>query len=86
MHAEGKGVLAPRISHLGPKWHSNINLRLFHTFAIEYFVYMAVSEWNKANNFTGQYLRIMFHDGAVVTGRGMEIAYPERYRKIQIIQ
>ncbi|RLE03744.1 MAG: hypothetical protein DRJ11_03250 [Candidatus Aminicenantes bacterium] len=86
MHAEGKGVLAPRISHLGPKWHSNLKLRLFHTFAVEFFVYMAVPEWNKANNFNGQHLQVMFHDGAVVTGRGMEIAYPPRYRKIQIIQ
>ncbi|MFQ5722672.1 MAG: hypothetical protein ACE5GI_09295, partial [Candidatus Aminicenantales bacterium] len=86
MHAEGKGILAPRISHMGPKWHSHIKIPLFHTFAIEYFVYMAVPEWDKANNFTGQRLQVMFHDGAVVTGRGMEIAYPERTRKIQIIQ
>ena len=86
MHAEGKGILAPRISHLGPKWHRDIKLRLFHCFAIEYFVFMAVPEWAEANNSTGQILSAGFHDGAVVTGRGMEIAYPERWRKIQIIQ
>ena len=86
MHAEGKGILAPRISHLGPKWHWNIKIPLFHTFAIEYFVYMAVPEWDKANNSTGQQLYVMFHDGGVVTGRGMEIAYPEQSREIQIIQ
>jgi len=86
MHAEGKGILAPRISHLGPKWHRDIKLRLFHCFAIEYFVFMAVPEWAKANNSTGQVLSAGFHDGAVVTGRGMEIPYPERWRKIQIIQ
>jgi hypothetical protein len=85
-HAEGKGILAPRISHLGPKWHWNVKLQLFHTFAIEYFVYMDVPEWEKANNSTGQRLYVMFHDGGVITGRGMEIAYPEQSRDIQIIQ
>ena len=85
-HAEGKGILAPRISHLGPKWHWNIKIPLFHTFAIEYFVYMDVPQWEKANNSTGQRLYVMFHDGGVVTGRGMEIPYPEQSREIQIIQ
>jgi hypothetical protein len=85
-HAEGKGILAPRISNLGPKWHWNIKIPLFHTFAIEYFVYMAVPAWDKANNSTGQRLYVMFHDGGVVTGRGMEIAYPEQSREIKIIQ
>ncbi|NOR15779.1 MAG: hypothetical protein GQ544_08750 [Candidatus Aminicenantes bacterium] len=85
-HAEGKGILAPRISHMGPKWHWNIKISLFHTFAIEYFVYMDVPEWEKANNSTGRRLYVMFHDGGVVTSRGMEIAYPEQSREIQIIQ
>jgi CRISPR/Cas system-associated endoribonuclease Cas2 len=85
-HAEGKGILAPRISNLGPKWHWDIKIPLFHTFAIEYFVYMAVPEWDKANNSTGQRLYVMFHDGGIVTERGMEIAYPEQSREIQIIQ
>jgi Xaa-Pro dipeptidase len=85
-HAEGKGILAPRISHLGPKWHCNVKIPLFHTFAIEYFVYMDVPEWEKANNSTGQRLYVMFHDGGVVTGRGMEIAYPEQSREIQIVR
>jgi hypothetical protein len=85
-HAEGKGILAPRISHMGPKWHWNVKIPLFHTFAIEYFVYMDVPEWEKANNSTGQRLYVMFHDGGVVTGRGMEIAYPEQSREIQIIR
>jgi len=85
-HAEGKGILAPRISQLGPKWHWNVKIRLFHSFAIEYFVFMAVPEWEKANNSNGQQLYVMFHDGGVVTGRGMETAYPEQSREIQIIQ
>ena len=86
MHAEGKGILAPRISPMGPKWHWNMKIRLFHTFAIEYMIYMAVSEWDRGNNFTGHQLYGFFHDGAVVTGRGMEIPYPYRSNKIQIIQ
>jgi len=84
-HAEGKGILAPRISHMGPKWHWNVKISLFHMFAIEYFVFMDVPEWEKANNSTGQRLYVMFHDGGVVTGRGMETAYPEQSREIQII-
>lgn len=86
LHAEGKGILAPRISPMGPRWHWNIELRLFHTFAVEYMIYMPVPEWDRANNFTGQQLSAAFHDGGVVTGRGMEIPYPDQPTEIQIIQ
>ncbi len=85
MHAEGKGILAPRISPMGPKWHWNMKIRLFHTFAVEYMIYMAVPEWDRGNNFTGQQLYGFFHDGAVVTGRGMEIPYPDQSNTIQLI-
>ncbi|NOR14814.1 MAG: hypothetical protein GQ544_03830, partial [Candidatus Aminicenantes bacterium] len=40
MHAMGKGVLAPRISPMGPKWHWDTKIPLFHTFAVEYMVHM----------------------------------------------
>ena len=86
MHAEGKGILAPRISPMGPKWHWDVKIRLFHTFAVEYMTYMYIPEWGRANNFKGQHLSGFFHDGGVVTGRGMEIPYPDRSNKIQIIQ
>lgn len=86
MHAEGKGILAPRISPMGPKWHWNVKIRLFHTFAVEYMTYMRVPEWDRANNFTGHQLDGFFHDGGVVTARGLEIPYPNRSHKIQIIQ
>ena len=86
MHAEGKGILAPRISPMGPKWHWDVKIRLFHTFAVEYMTYMYIPEWGRANNFRGQHLSGFFHDGGVVTGRGMETPYPDRYNKIHIIQ
>jgi len=71
MHAEGKGVLAPRISHMGPKWHWDIKIPYLHTFAVEYMVHMPVPEWGR-----GKHIYICIHDGAVVTERGMEYAYP----------
>ena len=86
MHAEGKGILAPRISPMGPKWHWNISMPLFHTFAVEYMFYVPVPEWNRGNNFTGQYVYGFFHDGGVLTGRGMEIPYPDRSNEIQVVQ
>ena len=86
MHAEGKGILAPRISPMGPKWHWNIVMPLFHTFAVEYMFYVPVPEWNRGNNFTGQYIYGFFHDGGVLTGRGMEVPYPDRSNEIQVIQ
>ncbi|MFQ5722760.1 MAG: hypothetical protein ACE5GI_09745, partial [Candidatus Aminicenantales bacterium] len=60
MHAEGKGVLAPRISPMGPRWHRQTKIPLFHTFAVEYMVHMPVPEWGK-----GKHIYICIHDGAV---------------------
>ena len=86
LHAEGKGILAPRISPMGPKWHWNMDIPLFNTFAVEYMIYVPVPEWSRGNNFTGQQLYGAFHDGGVVTGRGMEIPYPDRRIEIQVVQ
>ena len=86
LHAEGKGILGPRISPMGPKWHWNINMPLFHTFAVEYMFYVPVPEWDRGNNFTGQTIYGFFHDGGVLTGRGMEVPYPDRPNEIQVIQ
>jgi len=80
MHAEGKGVLAPRISPMGPKWHWDTKIPLFHTFAVEYMVHMPVPEWGR-----GKHLYICIHDGAVVTERGMEYPYPP-VNEIHIIE
>ena len=86
LHAEGKGILAPRISPMGPKWHWNMKIQLFHTFAVEYMIYVPVPEWDRGNNFTGQQLSDAYHDGGVVTARGMEIPYPDQSQRIEIIQ
>jgi CRISPR/Cas system-associated endoribonuclease Cas2 len=80
MHAMGKGVLAPRISPMGPKWHWDTKIPLFHTFAVEYMVHMPVPEWGK-----GKHIYICIHDSAVVTGRGMEYPSPT-VNEIRIIK
>lgn len=80
MHAMGKGVLAPRISPMGPKWHWDTKIPLFHTFAVEYMVHMPVPEWGK-----GKHIYICIHDSAVVTGRGMEYSSPP-VNEIRIIK
>ena len=86
LHGEGKGILAPRISPMGPKWHWNMKIQLFHTFAVEYMIYVPVPEWDRGNNFTGRQISEAYHDGGVVTGRGMEIPFPDQSDEIEIIQ
>jgi hypothetical protein len=71
LHAMGKGVLAPRISPLGPKWHWNLKIPLYHTFTFEYMVHMPVPEWGK-----GKHLYMCMHDGVMVTENGVEFPYP----------
>ena len=71
LHAMGKGVLAPRISPLGPKWHWDLKIPLYHTFTFEYMVHMPVPEWGK-----GKHLYMCMHDGVMVTENGVEFPYP----------
>ena len=71
---------------MGPKWHWNMKIQLFHTFAVEYMIYVPVSEWHRGNNFTGQQIYEAYHDGGVVTGHGMEIPFPDQSDEIEIIQ
>ena len=71
-HAVGRsGLLGPRISPLGPDWVRNMNIPLLHTFTFEYMVHMPVPKWGK-----GKHLYIAFHDGAVVTDKGVVFPYP----------
>ena len=44
---------------------------LFHSFTLEYMVHMRVPEWGP-----GKHMYIAFHDGAIVTPRGIEFPYP----------
>jgi len=80
LHAMGKGVLSPRISPMGPKWHWNREIQVNHTFAFEYMVHMPVPKWGK-----GKHLYACLHDGVMVTERGVEFPYPpiERIRLIR---
>ncbi len=71
LHAAGKGVYAPRISPLGPDWQRDLTLQLNHHFYFEYWVYMPMPEWGE-----GRYLSLPFHDGAIVTERGVEYFSP----------
>jgi len=71
LHAMGKGVLSPRISPMGPKWHRNRKIQVNHTFAFEYMVHMPVPKLGK-----GKHLYACLHDGAIVTEDGVEFPYP----------
>lgn len=72
LHAQGRRDMdAPRISPLGGDWQREMKLPLFHSFTLEYMVHMPVPEWGP-----GKHLYIAFHDGAIVTPRGIEFPYP----------
>ena len=72
LHALGKGRNAPRIGSIGPAWEHEIPLPLFHHFVMELFIYRASpSERNGA-----KYVGLWFHDGAIVTERGVEYLSP----------
>ena len=72
LHAQGRRSMdAPRISPLGPDWERNMVIPVFHAFTFEYMIHMPVPEWGE-----GKHLYIAFHDGAVVTERGVEFPYP----------
>ena len=72
LHAQGRRDMdAPRISPLGGDWQRDMRLPLFHSFTLEYMVHMPVPEWGP-----GKHLYIAFHDGAIVTPRGIEFPYP----------
>jgi hypothetical protein len=51
-----------------------MNIPLLHTFTFEYMVHMPVPKWGK-----GKHLYIAFHDGAVVTNKG--VVFPIRQIK-----
>ena len=47
LHQVGKGVLAPRISPMGAKWHWDMKIPRFLTLGVEYMIHMPVPEWGK---------------------------------------
>ncbi len=72
LHAVGKGVLAPRISPMGPKWHWDMKIPLFLTLGVEYMVHMPVPEWGEGKHI----YYCSLHERGVVTERGVEFAKP----------
>jgi len=71
LHAMGKGMIAPRISPMGPRWHADLMMPLYHTFAFEYMIHMPVPKWGR-----GKHIYIAFHDGVMLTENGIEFPYP----------
>ena len=65
-------MLAPRVSPMGPNWHSDKKIPLLLTLGVEYMVHMPVPEWGK-----GKHLYYCsLHERGVVTERGVEFALP----------
>jgi len=79
LHAMGRQDI-PRISPLSQDWALDLKIPLYHTFCFEYMVHMPVPEWGP-----GKHLYVLFHDGVVVTERGIEFSYPpiDRIRLIR---
>jgi len=71
MHAAGSGIYAPRIGPLGPNWQRDMQLPLYHHFYLEYFINVSVPEWGEKRTIT-----LRFHDGAMVTKKGLEYFFP----------
>jgi len=72
LHAIGKGPLVPRIGPLGPDWQRDMTLPVNHHFVIEFFMYMPLPHAKHEVS----YLSLWFHDGAIVTERGVEYLTP----------
>jgi hypothetical protein len=71
MHAAGSGLYAPRIGPLGPDWQRDMKLPLYHHFYLEYFINIPMPEWGE-----GRTITLRFHDGAMVTEKGVEYFFP----------
>jgi len=72
LHAVGKGILAPRVSPLGPRWHSGINIPLRQTLGVEYMIHSPLPEFGEGRHF----YYCSLHEKGVVTERGLEFGAP----------
>ncbi len=72
LHALGKGRNAPRIGSIGPAWEHEIPLPLYHHFMMEFFMYRA----SPSKLYGENQINLWFHDGAIVTERGVEFLSP----------
>ena len=72
LHAIGKGILAPRVSPMGSRWHFNTTIPLHQTLGIEYMVHSPVPEFGEGRHF----YYCSLHERGVVTERGVQFAAP----------
>ena len=72
LHQVGKGMLAPRVSPMGARWHADKKIPLLLTLGIEYMVHMPVPEWGEGRHI----YYCSLHERGVVTERGVEFAAP----------
>lgn len=72
LHAVGKGVLAPRISPMGPRWHWQMKIPNLLTLGVEYMVHVPVPEWGPGRHV----YYCSLHERGVVTERGVEFVAP----------
>ena len=72
LHQTGKGMLAPRVSPMGARWHADKKIPLLLTLGIEYMVHMPVPEWGEGRHI----YYCSLHERGVVTERGVEFAAP----------
>lgn len=72
LHAVGKGVLAPRISPMGPRWHWDMEIPRLLTLGVEYMVHSPAPERGPGHHV----YYCSLHERGVVTERGIEFAAP----------
>ena len=72
LHAVGKGILAPRISPMGSRWHADTNLPLLQTIGVEYMVHSPVPEYGEGRHI----YYCSLHEKGVVTRNGIQFAAP----------
>ena len=72
LHQVGKGMLAPRVSPMGARWHADKKIPLLLTLGIEYMVHMPVPEWGGGRHI----YYCSLHERGVVTERGVEFVVP----------
>lgn len=68
LHAVGKGILAPRISPMGPRWHWDMKIPRLLTLGVEYMVHSPAPERGPGHHV----YYCSLHERGVVTERGIE--------------
>lgn len=69
LHQVTKGLLAPRVSPMGARWHAATKIPLFLALSLEYMVHSQLPERGKGHHV----YNCTLHERGVVTNRGVEI-------------